>query len=171
MWNRPRLPRCELSAGGCGCVITNGCAWNQTRNEAMLRWFLSDGGGAVLLTRDDGRSDCLEVVDTFVESLGMAREPHMFANMGSADNLMEAVARGQHHVSQDFAQVSKIGPEFFVDGFFRFAAQLGLDVKDEKMLDKIRYILINLPSDHLLEVGMENWSGRAHLPISKIQER
>ena len=142
-----------------------------TRNQAMLRWFLSDGGGAVVLTRDEGQPRCLEVINTFVESLGMAREPHMFANFGSADNPMEAVARGAHHVSQDFAQVSKIGPEFFVDGFFRFAEQLGIDPSDERTLEQIRYVLVNLPSDHLMEAGLENWSGRVKMPVAKLMER
>ena len=142
-----------------------------TKNQAMLRWFLSDGAGAIVLTRDDGRPQGLEVVDTFVESLGVAREPHMYAMFGSADNPIEAVSKGLHHVSQDFAQVSSIGPAFFVDGFFRFAEQLGIDPTDLDVLEQIPYVLVNLPSDHLLETGMEDWSGRVKMPVEKLKER
>lgn len=142
-----------------------------TRNQAMLRWFLSDGGGAVLLERDEGQTGCLELWDTFIESLGMAREPHMFTRFGSANNPVEAIAQGLHHVSQDFAQVSQIGPQFFVDGFIRFAAQLGLDPRNEATMDQISHVLVNLPSDHLLEAGMEDWQSRVGLSIEKLKER
>jgi 3-oxoacyl-[acyl-carrier-protein] synthase III len=140
-----------------------------TKAQAMLRWFLCDGGGAVVLTRGEGPG--FSVVDTFTESLGTKHPPHMCAPFGSAHNPITAVAQGLHHVGQDFTQVSQIGPAFFVDGFIRFAEQLGIDVSDERVLERIPHVLVNVPSDHLVETALEDWSGRVRFPVEKLKER
>ena len=149
-------------------------AFNQahlTRAQAMMRFFLCDGGGAIVLQRGEDGQAGLRVVDTFVESLGTKHAPHMSAPFGSADNPIEAVAQGRHHISQDFGEVSRIAPAFFVDGFLRFATQLGLDWTDEAAMAPIRHVLVNVPSDHLVDAGLEDAALRTKLPMDGIKKR
>lgn len=142
-----------------------------TKNQAMMRFFLCDGGGAVVLRRGDGKSGGFRVVDTFVESLGTAHPPHMSAPFGSADDPIRAIAEGRHHISQDFGRVSQIAPAFFVDGWIRFAEQLGLDPSDETAMERLRYVLVNVPSDHLVDAGLEDVIGRTGITASRLKER
>lgn len=141
-----------------------------TRHQAMMRWFLCDGGGAMVLTRDDGSSPGLEVYDTMVESVGIAHEPHMYTRFGSCQTPKEAWDEGLHHLTQNFNQVSTIGPDFFLDGVQRFAEQVGLNPDDPENINMIKYFLANVPADHLLDVAMEEAKERISVGMRALQK-
>ena len=42
-----------------------------TEEEAVLRWFLSDGAGALVLTSEKPGKIPLKVADTYLESVGL----------------------------------------------------------------------------------------------------
>jgi 3-oxoacyl-[acyl-carrier-protein] synthase III len=140
-----------------------------TRHQAMMRWFLCDGGGAMVLTRDDGASPGLRVYNTFLESVGTHHEPHMFTQVGATTNMSEAYAKGLHHLNQNFQQVSTIGPSFFLDGMKRFAATLGLDPEDGSNFENVAYFLANVPADHLVDLGMDEAKARWGLGLQRLK--
>lgn len=127
-----------------------------TKHQAMMRWFLCDGSGAFVLRRsDDVGNKGLRVIDTMIESVGIAEEPHMYTNVGAATRIKDAYANGWHHLTQNFNQVSNIGPQFFMDGLKRFAAQIGVDPEDKESVMSIKYFLANVPTDHLVDIGLD----------------
>ena len=127
-----------------------------TRHQAMIRWFLCDGAGAMVLQRDDltdGKG--LRMLDTMIESVGIAEEPHMYTNIGAGTRIKYAYENGDHHLTQNFNQVSNIGPQFFMDGLKRFANQIGIDPSNSDDVESIQYFLANVPTDHLVDIGMD----------------
>jgi 3-oxoacyl-[acyl-carrier-protein] synthase-3 len=135
-----------------------------TRHQAMLRLFLCDGGGALVLTRDDGQSPGFEVWDTFIESAGGNDEPQMYSRYGSASIAPEAIAQGHHHVTQNMQMVGSLAVDVFIAGFERFAQKLGLDLGAPETHEQIRWFLANVPSDHLVEATHEEFMRRYGLP-------
>ncbi|MFM7203611.1 MAG: 3-oxoacyl-ACP synthase III family protein [Myxococcota bacterium] len=140
-----------------------------TRQQALMRWFLCDGAGALVLKRDDGQQAGLRVYHTFLESVGIHAPPQMFTQVGATTHMAEAYAQGLHHLTQDFQQVSQIGPRFFIDGMRRFAAELGLDPDDRTHFDHIAYFLANVPADHLVELGMEEARAQWGMGLERLK--
>jgi len=127
-----------------------------TRHQAMIRWFLCDGSGAMVIRRDDGTMPGLKLQHTFLESVGLAHEPHMYTRYGAPHSVYEAAEEGLMHLTQNFQQVSQIGPKFFFDGVVRFCEQIGFDTNDmDKIFNMMKYFLANVPADHLVDVGMD----------------
>jgi 3-oxoacyl-[acyl-carrier-protein] synthase-3 len=142
-----------------------------TKHQAMLRMFLCDGGGALVLTRDDGKARGFEVWETFVESVGASDEPQMYSRFGSASRAPEAIAQGHHHVTQNMQMVGSLAVDVFLGGLQRFAKHLGVDDTDASALEDIQYFLANVPSDHLVEAGHEEFARRTGLPLDLVQSR
>lgn len=128
-----------------------------TRHQAMLRWFLCDGGGALVLKRDDGTSPGFEVLDTFVESVGATEAPQMFSKYGSASVAPQAIAAGDHHVTQNFQVVSSLGSKIFMEGYDRFVNQLELHPGSPEFLDNVSHFLANVPTDHLVDNAFDSY--------------
>ena len=136
----------------------------------MMRWFLCDGSGAMVFQRDDltdGKG--LRVMDTMIESVGIAEEPHMYTQVGAATRIKDAYANGWHHLTQNFNQVSNIGPKFFMDGLKRFADQIGIDPTDKKTVESITYFLANVPTDHLVDIGLDEARAQWGLALEHLQ--
>ena len=140
-----------------------------TRNQAMMRLFLCDGAGALVLTRDEGQGRGFEVYDTFIESVGGAQEPQMYTRYGSASVVPEAFAQGHHHLTQNMAMVSSVAVEVFLGGLQRFAEQLGVDLAAPETAEQVAWFLANVPSDHLVEAAREEFSKRSGVPLELLE--
>ena len=115
-----------------------------TVEQAILRWFLSDGAGAMVLSDKNPGPRKLRVVDTYIESVGTNLENGMtgFAAPGGWD-LLEIYRTGKHHVTQDLNRVGKIGPKLTREAFERMLNATGLDT------GRVKCLLLNLPMRHL----------------------
>lgn len=132
-----------------------------SRHQALLRFFLCDGGGALVLTRDNqGTLPGLEVVSTMVESVGCDDAPQMFSTYGSASIAPDAIAHGEHHVTQNFNVVSSTGPRLFMEGFDRFVRQIGIDPGSDAFLEHVTHFLANVPTDHLVDSAIDDYCRR-----------
>lgn len=140
-----------------------------TRHQAMLRLFLCDGGGALVLTRDEGTQPGFEVWDTFIESVGGRDAPQMFSRYGSASVAPLAFAAGDHHVTQNMGLVGSLGVNVFIAGFQRFMDQLGLDPGSADFQEQVTHLLANVPSDHLVDAAMEDGSARFRVPMEVLR--
>jgi 3-oxoacyl-[acyl-carrier-protein] synthase III len=88
--------------------------------------MLSDGAGALVLSRADGDGACPELVDAYVESVGCGREPGMKMLVGAecgtelahlpSPVLHSLYESGMHHLWQDVARVSAQGAEDALHG-------------------------------------------------------
>lgn len=129
--------------------------YNQSKldKEALfLRWFLSDGAGAILLSADAQLSKDFEVEHTFVESIG-GKKPSLMFNERPAYwmNPREEFEQGRHHLRQQFrnALSSSVFQEadgsIFFKGFKRMLAQYPIP------LDSIRWFQVNMPTKHIID--------------------
>lgn len=125
------------------------------KEELFLRYFLSDGAGALLFQtgRNRGESFCLE--NSYMESVG-GRKPATMFNHRPAYwmNPREEFEKGYHHLSQMFNEQIR---EHFYEGdesiFFK-----GLKRMLEKYpvdISKIRFFQVNFPSRHISELVLE----------------
>lgn len=140
-----------------------------TRHQAILRLFLCDGGGAFVLTRDDGVSPGFELYDTFLESVGGREPPQMASRYGSASVAPRALAAGDHHVTQNMGLVGQAGVRFFVEGVQRFLLHIGADPQDPEVQAQLTHFIANVPSDHLVEAGIEDLSAAFRLPLELVR--
>lgn len=141
---------------------------HMNRAQAMMRLFLCDGAGAILLTRDDGAGAGLEVWDTYLESVGCHKAPRMTTRFGSASLAPQAIAAGDHHVEQDLGLVGREGVEVFLGGFVRFATQLGMTAPDFR--ERVSHVMANVPSDHLVDAALEDTSLQYDLPLEHLRQ-
>lgn len=141
-----------------------------TRHQAMLRWFLCDGGGALVLKRDDGKQSGLRVLNTFVESVGCDEAPQMFSTYGSASIPSKAIAEGGHHVTQNFQVVSSLGSKIFMDGYQRFVDLLDFHPGSPEFLENVTHFLANVPTDHLVDNAFDEYSKRFRVPIAQVKK-
>lgn len=129
------------------------------KNQAILRWFLCDGGGAVVLKAEEEKTPGLYFKDSYVESVGSKYPPHMYNSAGcSSLGALQDYQAGNHHVTQDYRDVSQLGPKLFMEGFLKMIDQmknkLGEDVWKKKTMDA-SYFLVNVPTRHLIDLVAE----------------
>lgn len=126
------------------------------RNQCILRWFLSDGAGAVVLKADDGKTPGLYWKDSYVESVGSKLTPHMYNSAGcSTLGALQDYEMGNHHVTQDYREVSQLGPRLFIDGFQKFCDQMANRFgkeEFERVAKDVAYFLVNVPTRHLIDL-------------------
>jgi 3-oxoacyl-[acyl-carrier-protein] synthase III len=121
-----------------------------TQEQAVLRWFLSDGAGALVLTAHKPPGNCLRVVDTYLESVGVGIEPTMRMLVGAVRSEPLAVyEHGWHHLTQDLKTVAKLAPELGAKGFDEMLQRWQLD------LSRLRCVFLNIPTKHMLDLGLE----------------
>lgn len=131
-----------------------------SRDAAMLRFFLCDGAGALVLRAADApiRSGTY-VVDTFVESVGADQPPHMYSRAGACTRgPLQDYQDGLHHIVQDFAAVSTLGPRYFAEGFGRMVDRIKGKKGEghfQRRAQDTRFFLANVPSRHLIDLVSE----------------
>ncbi len=118
-------------------VYLRGCYYNQphmSKTQAMLRYILADGAGALVLeAQPAGDEKQSRVLGTFVESVGGKKTPGMTAGGGVVDvaignsPMLNVWERGTHHLDQDFAAVSRDAGPYLLNGVVRMLDSLKLD--------------------------------------------
>jgi 3-oxoacyl-[acyl-carrier-protein] synthase-3 len=116
-------------------------------DQASLRYFLCDGAGAMLLSRADTDADSgLFLEECYLESVGAEHPPHMYSRFRGHDpDLRRTWERGDHHLNQNFKQVSALAPGIFRDGLERMQQVFGLP------LCRLRWFLANIPNKRLMD--------------------
>jgi 3-oxoacyl-[acyl-carrier-protein] synthase III len=129
------------------------------RESLFLRWFLCDGAGAVVRTADPARSRGWVVEQTYIESIGGQREPHMFNERPAYWlNPRDEFAQGRHHLRQRFRNslstevFQEDGGSIFFHGFQRMMAQ------GDAPPTSIKFFQVNLPSKHIVESVMDEFA-------------
>jgi len=122
------------------------------KESLFLRWFLSDGAGAVILSSDKAKSTGFEVEATYIESVGGKRPSLMFNHRPALWlNPRQEYEEGRHHLRQNFRNAlstshfqEKNGSIFF-NGFQRMVKKAHIDT------ETIRCFQINLPTKHIVD--------------------
>jgi 3-oxoacyl-[acyl-carrier-protein] synthase III len=121
-----------------------------TEEQAILRWFLSDGAGALFLTHNKPESSCLKIVDTYLESVGTGIKPSMSVSVGAVNwKLPEIYENGWHHLTQDITTVSRLAPELFRKGIQAMLAKTQVDVST------VKCFFANIPTQHMMDLAMK----------------
>src|SRR5262249_3919802 len=104
----------------------------------VLRWFLSDGAGALVLSSKGGDHPIL--VDAYVESMGLGRAPGETMALGveagmalaheSSPFLLNVHAQGLHHLWQDVAALGRLGDELTLTGLKHMLERTGVHPGD-----------------------------------------
>jgi 3-oxoacyl-[acyl-carrier-protein] synthase III len=115
------------------------------KSQVLLRWFLSDGSGALVVTSDPNIGQKrLRVIQTYIESMGLGLGPDMYcASGGHRVHPLEIYENGWHHLTQNFDQVAKLGVELAKKAGDRMMDRLGVDWSD------IKYMFMNVPTKHI----------------------
>ncbi|MFC1733227.1 3-oxoacyl-ACP synthase III family protein [candidate division KSB1 bacterium] len=126
------------------------------KEELFLRYFLSDGAGAVILqSQNDVASSGLFVNNAYIESIG-GNKPAAMLNKRPAYwmNPKEEYEKGYHHLAQMFNE--QLGAHFyesngsvFYNGLKRMIDLYEID------LSKLKYFQVNFPSKHISELIIE----------------
>lgn len=147
-------------------VYLRSCYFNQasiTKTQAMLRYILADGSGAVFMEThpsSNGTAIPGEIIGTYVESLGGARPPGMTAGLGveSASvgaNIFGAVfGEGNHHLDQDFAAVHREAGPTLLGGIERMLAELKVDPAS------VAHYVVSIPSMQLYSDNLPSFMDR-----------
>ena len=97
-----------------------------TLEHLTLRWMLSDGAGALVLGRNGHGPQRPEMLDAYVESVGVGQSPGMTMELGAQAGpdlahlptpfLLAMYETGRHHLWQDVAKVARQGAELALSG-------------------------------------------------------
>jgi 3-oxoacyl-[acyl-carrier-protein] synthase III len=97
-----------------------------TLEHITLRWMLSDGAGALVLGRNGHGPDRPEMLDAYVESVGVGQSPGMTMEIGAQPGpdlahlptpfVLAIYEAGRHHLWQDVAKVARQGAELALSG-------------------------------------------------------
>ncbi len=122
-----------------------------TEQQAMLRWFLSDGAGALVLSAEPrAGGGLLRVVDTYIESVGVGIEPTMKMMIGATRaNVQKVYENGWHHLTQDFKVVADLAPRMFWEGLERMMKTWSVD------FDRLRCTFLNIPTKHMMDLAIQ----------------
>ncbi len=117
-----------------------------TLEQVILRWFLSDGSGALVMSSEKGPNINLEVTDTYLESVGLGIEPSMSMRVGVvSSHPLEVFENGDHHLVQDVKKVAELGGKFFKEGFDQMIEKTGLK------LQEVKCFFLNVPTKHMMD--------------------
>ncbi len=127
------------------------------KEELFLRYFLSDGAGAVILqAQNDPAAVGLFVNNVYIESIG-GNKPAAMLNKRPAYwmNPKEEYEKGYHHLAQMFNE--QLGKHFnesngnsvFYNGLKRMIDLYNIDIS------KLKYFQVNFPSKHISELIIE----------------
>ena len=116
-----------------------------TKQQVLLRWFLCDGAGALVVTSDPsiGRNR-LRVLDTYIESVGLGLGPDMYCRVGGHRiNPLDTYESGWHHLTQNFDQVARLSVELGKKAHQRMMARVTVDGQ------RVKYMFMNVPTRHI----------------------
>ncbi len=140
------------------------------KEEAFLRYFLSDGAGALILKADYGGKEGLYIENVMMESIG-GNKPSAMLNHRPAYwmNPKEEFKAGYHHLSQMFNEQLRLhfnekGGTVFYKGLKRMIEKYHIPV------DQIRFFQVNFPSRHISELIMEECESIG-IPRSKFYSK
>lgn len=125
------------------------------KEEVFLRYFLSDGAGAIVLQTEEGMTGGLYLENSYMESIG-GKKPASMLNHRPAYwiNPRDEYEQGLHHLSQMFNEQlrehfhEKEGSVFY-QGLKRMLGRYPID------REKIRFFQVNFPSRHISEIVLE----------------
>ena len=125
------------------------------KEELFLRYFLSDGAAALLLTAEESRGSGLYIDSVYMESIG-GKKPSAMGNKRPAYwmNPKEEYEKGYHHLSQMFreelrANFHEPDGSVFIKGLRRMLEKYPAD------LSRLRFFQVNFPSKHISELIMD----------------
>jgi 3-oxoacyl-[acyl-carrier-protein] synthase III len=125
------------------------------KEELFLRYFLSDGAGALVLKADDSGREGLYLQSAYIESAG-GHKPSAMKNLRPAYwiNPKEEFEAGLHHLSQMFQDELRRNfheedGTIFLNGLKRYLERYPAD------LSKLKYFQVNFPSKHISELIIE----------------
>jgi 3-oxoacyl-[acyl-carrier-protein] synthase III len=125
------------------------------KEELFLRYFLSDGAGAIVLQADNSGTGGLYIKNVYTESAG-GKKPSAMKNRRPAYfmNPKEEFEKGYHHLSQMFQNELRNNfhePEgtIFFNGLRRMLEIYPAD------LPRLKYFQVNFPSRHIAEMVIE----------------
>ena len=132
-----------------------------TEEQAILRWFLSDGAAALVLTSKKPEKIRLKVVDTYLESVGLGIEPSMRMLAGASHwNIRDIYEHGWHHLTQNLTTVAKLAPKLFENGINTMIEKTNLDVSE------IKCFFANIPTKHLMDLTIKSLRKDWHSGLS-----
>lgn len=125
------------------------------KEELFLRYFLSDGAGALLLQATNEKGNGLFVEETYMESIG-GKKPAAMLNKRPAYwmNPQQEYELGYHHLSQMFNEQLRThfhdeDGSVFIKGLKRMLQKYPVELKD------LKYFQVNFPSKHISELIMD----------------
>ncbi len=125
------------------------------KEELFLRYFLSDGAGALLLQAAEEKKNGLFVEETYMESIG-GKKPAAMLNKRPAYwmNPKQEYELGYHHLSQMFNEQLRThfhddDGSVFIKGLKRMLQKYPVDLK------QLKYFQVNFPSKHISELIMD----------------
>lgn len=119
-----------------------------SKSSVLLRWFLSDGAGALVLTSDPTANarHRLRVKHTYIESIGLGLGPDMYCLAGGHRmNPLEMYENGWHHLCQNFDKVAELSVELGKRAGDTMLERVGMSMED------FAYFLINVPTKHIFD--------------------
>lgn len=129
------------------------------KEEVFLRYFLSDGSGALILKAEEEQNKGFYLTNSYMESIG-GNKPASMLNHRPAYwmNPRDEYERGNHHLSQMFNEQLRLhfhedGGSVFFQGLKRMIDRYPIDVS------KIRFFQVNFPSRHISEIVLEECEG------------
>ncbi|MCK5170003.1 MAG: 3-oxoacyl-ACP synthase III family protein [Bacteroidales bacterium] len=125
------------------------------KEELFLRYFLSDGAGALVLQATDEKKDGLFVEHTYMESVG-GKKPSAMLNKRPAYwmNPKKEFELGYHHLAQMFNEQLRThfhdeDGSVFLKGLKRMLNKYPIN------LSELKYFQVNFPSKHISELIMD----------------
>lgn len=138
------------------------------KEELFLRYFLSDGAGAIVLQAEESNTKgSVYLENTYMESIG-GEKPAAMLNKRPAYwmNPKEEFELGYHHLAQMFNEQLRIhfndhDGSVFYKGLSRMIDKYHLNLND------LRFFQVNFPSKHISELVMEE-TEKLGIPKSKL---
>ena len=125
------------------------------KEELFLRYFLSDGAGALFFQADEEQNNGLYLESAYSESIG-GKKPSAMQNLRPAYwmNPKEEFEKGYHHLAQMFQEelrenFHEEGGTVFYKGLKRMLEKFPLEV------NKIKFFQVNFPSKHIADLVMD----------------
>lgn len=125
------------------------------KEELFLRYFLSDGAGALVLQAVDEKKNGLFVEHTYMESIG-GKKPSAMKNQRPAYwmNPKKEYELGYHHLAQMFNEQLRTHfhdeeGSVFLKGLKRMLEKYPIHINE------LKYFQVNFPSKHISELVMD----------------
>lgn len=135
-----------------------------TKTHVLLRWFLCDGSGALVITSDPKPGTRkLRVIDTYVESAGLGLGPDMYCKAGGfRTSPLEMYEHAWHHLAQNFDNVARLAPILGRQAMDNMVKHTGID------LNTVKWFFANVPTKHLSDEVVESLRDVRQLPNMKF---